>query len=223
MTRRLILTTARQRGRLTAAQRSAYEQHGGRLLACPDTLLDWPTVFNSTGNVVVEIGFGDGDCLRSLAMAHPDWCFLGLELYKPGVGAALVKCAHANLTNVRIIHEDVRIVWPMIPNASVARIHVLFSDPWPKKRTHKRRLLQYDQLCGWLEKLMPGGILYLATDDASYQTFIEAQVAALSDVAFLDPAQSIFMPNTPKRPETKYEQRGRRLGHAVRDWCIKKL
>jgi tRNA (guanine-N7-)-methyltransferase len=217
--RPLIMTTARNRGRLTLAQRRAIEAPGGRLMTLPEAPVLWAEYFDRSAPTVCEIGFGDGGLLCDLAQSHADWNFFGIDLYWPGIGAALVKAAHQSLDNVRFMHGDVRVLWPWVPDQSLTRIHVLFSDPWPKKRAHKRRLIQSNQIAAWLAKLVPGGCLYLATDDAGYQDYIEDQLSRLS-VQQVAVNTVDFMPNQARRPVTKYERRGLNLGHGVRDWCL---
>ena len=219
----LILTTGRLRARMTKAQKKILaEAHHEHLIPMPTEPIQLKHLFGRIAPVVCEIGFGDGACLSTLAKAHQDWDFLGIDVYLPGIASALIRIKQADLHNVRLIHGDARIVWPQLLKKSLDRIHVLFSDPWPKVRCHKRRLIQTEQLALWVACLKPQGVLYIATDDKQYAEYIEQCVMQLTSVDCLDVGAHSFMLNTPERPVTKYEQRGHRLGHCVVEWCLKR-
>ena len=157
-----------------------------------------------------------------VAKLHPQYNFLGIDVYMPGVGSALVKIKELNLKNVRLVQADAREVWDYIRPNSLMRIHVLFSDPWPKKRNYKRRLIQELQINSWLNKLVLNGKLWLATDEPSYQEYIDYQLSLLTNVNIINDNVA-FMESCEKRPITKYEKRGLSLGNVVRDWCVEKI
>lgn len=219
---KLIITTGRSKGRLTQAQKTALDNAQDGLIIDYSLGFDWGGIFGNNNPIVCEIGFGDGECLVDLAELHPNYNFLGIDIYLPGVGSALVKINKLGLTNVRLINADVRLFWDAIAPGSFERIHVFFSDPWPKKRTHKRRLVNSDQIESWLAKVEVGGVIYIATDDASYQCYIDEQIKLLAinigNTGWYLGNKEQFMPNQPVRPTTKYERRGYRLGHKVREW-----
>ncbi|MBM93415.1 MAG: tRNA (guanosine(46)-N7)-methyltransferase TrmB [Legionellales bacterium] len=218
----LILTTGRLRARMTRAQKKIMNEGASPyLLELDGQPLDWGVLFSKQAPVLCEIGFGDGGCLAAVAQAHPDWNCLGMDLYMPGVASALIRLEKMQLNNVRIVHDDARLVFNCIQPGSVSRIHVLFSDPWPKARCHKRRLIQIDQMNSWLNALKPGGFLYIATDDSGYAEHIESCVNELEAIDRLNPQGSTnFMPHLKERPVTKYELRAQRLGHTVFEWCL---
>lgn len=205
-----------RQGRMTPAQRSAYElllPHYG--LAFEQSPLDFAKVFGRAAPVVLEIGFGMGETTTAIAAAHPEQDFLGVEVHAPGVGSLLRQVDAARLTNVRVIrHDAVEVVEQMIPPASLAGVHVFFPDPWPKKRHHKRRLLQPAFVHALAERLVAGGYLHAATDWAPYAEEILATLAA---EPLLANTSTGLAPRPAWRPRTKFESRGEKLGHAVAD------
>ena len=152
-----------------------------------------------------------GETTARIAAEHPENDYLGVEVHIPGVGALLKRIDEQALTNIRVIrHDAVEVVGAMLPPASLAGIHLFFPDPWPKKRHHKRRLLQpaFAELLA--SRLAPGGYLHAATD---WQEYAEHMLATLSQVASLENPHGGFAVRPAARPETKFETRGRRLGH----------
>ena len=177
--------------------------------------LDLAVVFGRIAPVVLEIGFGMGETAAEIAKAHPDVDFLGIEVHGPGVGALLQRIEDAALANVRLIrHDAVEVVAAMIAPASLAAIHVYFPDPWPKKRHHKRRLLNASFVHALAERLRPGGYLHVATD---WEPYADEILATLSAEAMLENTADGFAARPPWRPLTKFERRGLKLGHRVFD------
>jgi tRNA (guanine-N7-)-methyltransferase len=210
-------------GRMTAGQRQALENLSARYLISPSELTDLSAVFGRTAPKYIEIGFGMGASLAASALANPDIDYLGIEVHQPGVGRLLAQLAQQNSHNARVVIADaVDVVRQFIPPQSVAAIFILFPDPWPKKRHHKRRLIQADfakLLCHVLE---PGGRLFVATDWEDYAQHILAVLDAtpgLMNVA----GTGCYAPRPAERPATKFEQRGLRLGHRVRDFVYRKM
>ena len=180
-----------------------------------ETALDFAALFGNQGPVVLEIGFGMGETTAAIAAALPQTNFLGVEMHWPGVGALLRRIDSAQLANVRVVRRDaVDVVAKMIAPASLAGIHVYFPDPWPKKRHHKRRLLQPAFVHALAQRLAPGGYLHVATDWEPYALEI---LATLSAEPLLANTASGFAPRPSWRPLTKFEQRGLGLGHRVFD------
>jgi tRNA (guanine-N7-)-methyltransferase len=166
-------------------------------------------IFGRVAPLVLEIGSGMGETTAEIAKAHPEADFIAVEVHGPGVGSLLNRLAAAELANVRIIRHDAQdVLERMIADGALAAIHLFFPDPWPKKRHHKRRMVQpaFAELAA--RKLAPGGVLHAATDWPDYAEQMEQVLSAA-----LTPVSAPLFP----RPVTKFESRGRRLGHPVRD------
>ncbi|HET7364924.1 MAG TPA: tRNA (guanosine(46)-N7)-methyltransferase TrmB [Burkholderiales bacterium] len=168
-------------------------------------------VFGRVAPLVLEIGSGMGETTVAIAKAHPEADFLAVEVHGPGVGALLNAIEREKLANVRVIrHDAVEVLEQMIDDAALAAIHLFFPDPWPKKRHHKRRLVQPAVAALMARKLAPGGALHAATDWTDYAEQMHAVFGA--ELA-LEPAARGFS----SRPPTKFASRGQRLGYAIRD------
>jgi tRNA (guanine-N7-)-methyltransferase len=205
-----------RQGRFSAAQQRAYQEllprFGVPYRAAP---LEWREVFGREAPVVAEIGFGMGETTARIAAANPGTDYLAIEVHSPGVGALLKKIGEEAIANIRVVqHDAVEVMRDMVPAGSLAAIHVFFPDPWPKKRHHKRRLLQRDFVELAVTRLAPGGVLHVATDWREYADEVLALLEATPGLA--NTARG-FAPRPDSRPETKFEQRGRRLGHGVFD------
>jgi len=214
--RRPVRSFVLRQGRLSAAQARACEALLP-VLGVPyaPRVLDLVALFGRPAPKILEIGFGMGETTTAVAAAHPETDFLGVEVHLPGVGSLLRRAADQGLTNVRVIrHDAVEVVRDMIAPGALAGIHVFFPDPWPKKRHHKRRLIQAPLVRLLAERLRPGGHLHVATDWLDYA---EQILAVLSAQPLLVNTASGFAPRPQWRPETKFEARGRRLGHPVQD------
>lgn len=204
-------------GRMGTGQARALAELGPRFLipysdAAP---LDLGKAFGREAPRILEIGFGMGDTTATIAAAHPENDYLGIEVHTPGVGALLKRIGEAGLNNVRIIqHDAVDVLEHMLPDACLDGAHIFFPDPWPKKRHHKRRLVQPAFIRLLAGKLKPGGYLHLATDWEHY-------AAQMLDVLVHEPALANtcvdFAPRPAYRPLTKFERRGLKLGHGVWD------
>jgi tRNA (guanine-N7-)-methyltransferase len=201
---------------MTAAQQHAIKTLGPQFcLPFRDALLDFDAVFGRRAPTVLEIGFGMGETTARIATGQLEHNFIALEVHSPGVGSLLQRIEKEHLTNLRIVqHDAVDIVERMIAPASLAGIHVFFPDPWPKKRHHKRRLLQTSFLHELALRLCVGGYLHIATDWAEYA---EEILAALSLEPLLKNSAARFASRPATRPQTKFEVRGLRLGHEVYD------
>ena len=163
---------------------------------------------------MLEIGSGMGETTAAMANAHPEADFIAVEVHGPGVGSLLNRLAAAELSNVRVVrHDALDVLEHMIPDASLAAIHLFFPDPWPKKRHHKRRMVQPAFAALAARKLAPGGVLHAATDWPDYAEQIEQVMGGA-----LTPADAPLF----ERPVTKFESRGRRLGHPVRDLVFRR-
>ena len=161
--------------------------------------------------LVLEIGSGMGETTVEIARAHPEADFVAVEVHGPGVGSLLNAIQAHQLPNLRVIrHDAVEVLERMVGDGSLAAVHIFFPDPWPKKRHHKRRLLQPAFASLIARKLSPGGIVHLATDVPDYAQHMAAVFSANLSFAQRDAG---FV----SRTETKFEKRGLRLGHPVRD------
>lgn len=203
-------------GRMGTGQARALEEYGPKFLvpyvAAP---LDLEAAFGRTAARVMEIGFGMGDSTATIAASQPGTDFLGVEVHTPGVGALLKRIGEAGLSNIRIIqHDAVEVLEHMIGDATLDGIHIFFPDPWPKKRHHKRRLVQPAFVATLARKLKPGGYLHLATD---WQDYADQMLAVLSGEPALANTAKGYSPRPAYRPLTKFEKRGLKLGHGVWD------
>jgi len=199
---------------MSPAQARACDQLLPRYGVSVDCPLDWRQVFGRTAPVVLEIGFGMGETTAAIAAAQPGIDFLGVEMHLPGVGALLRRIDAAGLANLRIARADAVDVVRQIDPGSLAGVHVYFPDPWPKKRHHKRRLLQPPFVHELALRLAPGGYLHVATD---WQPYAEEILGVVSAEPLLANASEGFAQRPPWRPLTKFEQRGLARGHAVFD------
>ncbi|MBU3724055.1 MAG: tRNA (guanosine(46)-N7)-methyltransferase TrmB [Burkholderiaceae bacterium] len=209
-------------GHITAAQRTHHE----RLFPIwgipyrPEPL-DLQAVFHRNGHTVFEIGFGMGETTAAIAKTHPDWNILAIDVYRPGVGSLLRRIEQESLSNIRIIEWDaVEVLNHMIPVASLDAVHIYFPDPWPKKRHHKRRLIQPEFIELLVKRISAGGILHMATDWPDYADQMLTVCSGQAQLRNL--AGSGFSDRPPWRPLTKFETRGLRLGHPVADLIFQK-
>jgi tRNA (guanine-N7-)-methyltransferase len=177
--------------------------------------LDLDRVFGRRAPRVLEIGFGMGETTAAIALARPDTDFLAVDVHGPGVGRLLNRLDEGGVSNVRVMkHDAVEVVALMIPPASLSGVHVFFPDPWPKKRHHKRRLLTPWFVHELARRLSPGGRLHVATD---WEEYAQEVLTTLCAEALLDNTADGFAPRPDYRPLTKFEARGLKLGHGVRD------
>jgi tRNA (guanine-N7-)-methyltransferase len=214
---RKIRSFVRREGRMTRAQQDALARLGDAYLISGNDRLDLDVVFGRRAPRVMEIGFGMGDSLAAMAKADPHRDYLGVEVHRPGIGSLIMKLEQDGIDNVRIISTDaVEVLQYHLPDACLDALQLFFPDPWPKKRHHKRRLVQpaFVNLLG--ERLRPGGRLHLATDWENYALqMLEVMEAAPGFENEAGAGQ--FSPRPSSRPLTKFEQRGGRLGHGVWD------
>ena len=177
--------------------------------------LDLTAAFGRSAPTILEIGFGMGETTATIACAHPESNYLGLEVHTPGVGSLLKQIAEGGLTNIRVIqHDAVEVVRDMIQPGQLAGIHIFFPDPWPKKRHHKRRLIQPPFVALLASRLAPGGYFHCATD---WEEYALQMLEVLDGEPLLTNTAKGFAPRPDYRPLTKFEQRGLRLGHGVWD------
>lgn len=211
----------RRTGRITAAQERALDRLWPRFgLEYSPVLLDLDEVFGRRDERVLEIGFGDGETLVRQAAEHPGLDFLGIEVHRPGIGHCLLRAEASGLQNLRLIaHDAVEVLEDQLPLSSLDRINIYFPDPWPKKRHHKRRLLQPDFLALIASRLKPRGALCIATDWRNYADHIDDMIAASDSFSVVERRE--HSGDRPlDRPVTRFERRGRKEGHTIVDWQL---
>jgi tRNA (guanine-N7-)-methyltransferase len=206
------------RGRKTEAQQRAIDElwpaYGVDFDGSP---LDLDAIFGRTAPRTVEIGFGNGENLLTLAERHPERDFLGVEVHGAGVGRVLAGMRDRGLTNIRVVrHDAVEVFHTGLAAGSVAEVLIFFPDPWPKVRHHRRRLVQPDVVKIILPALSSDGVLRLATD---WEPYAEHMLDVLdAEPALVNVAgDAHFVPRPEDRPVTKFERRGEKLGHAIFD------
>jgi len=210
-----------RQGRTTAAQQRAVEALTPKYgIPYAEALIDARVVFGREAPLVVEIGSGMGETTLEIAKADPATDFIAIEVHAPGIGSLLRGIEAAGLTNLRVIrHDALDVLENMIADGSLAGIHLFFPDPWPKKRHHKRRIVQPAFAALAARKLAPGALLHAATD---WPDYAEQILAVLSAEPLLENTAAGYAPRPERRPRTKFETRGERLGHPVHDILFKR-
>lgn len=210
-------------GRLTEAQKKAFnngwENYGLSLFS---GRLDQKQVFGRSAPLVVEVGFGSGDSLLKMAVENPEVDFLGIEVYVSGVGQLVNNSLKKGVRNLRIYMADaVDVLQECLLDNSITRFQLFFPDPWHKKKHHKRRIVQPHFVDIIRRKLILGGICHFATD---WQDYADEMMSIMTTAnGFSNQAGGYnFSPKPYYRPETKFEQRGERLGHGVKDLIFKR-
>jgi len=209
-------------GRMGSGQQRALQELGPRfVLPFEPRQADFAQAFGRQAPRVLEIGFGMGDATARIAAALPETDFIGVEVHPPGVGALLRLIGEQGLNNVRIVrHDAVEVLREMVAPASLAGVHLYFPDPWHKKRHHKRRLVQPAFVALVASRLQPGGYLHCATD---WEPYAQQMLQVLGAEPTLVNTAEGFAPRPAWRPLTRFEQRGLRLGHGVRDLLFRRV
>ena len=210
-----------RQGRISTAQKRAHQtllpKYG---IPYSESLLDLNRVFGRGAPKILEIGFGMGESTLAIAQTHLEHDYLGIEVHTPGVGSLLKHIDAAGLSNVRIIqHDALEILQQMLAPDSFSGVHIFFPDPWPKKRHHKRRLIQPDFVSLLCQRMKAGAYLHVATDWPDYAEHILAVLDAEPEL--VNTAET-YVPRPDYRPLTKFEQRGLKLGHQVWDVVFKR-
>jgi len=220
-THRPIRSFVLRQGRVSNAQQRAHEtllpKYG---IPYAPGLIELDHVFGRRAPKILEIGFGMGETTAAIAALHPENDYLGIEVHTPGVGSLLKTIEEEGLTNVRIVqHDAVEVLCHMIGHGTFDGVHVFFPDPWPKKRHHKRRLLQPAFVALLVERMKRGAYLHVATD---WQEYAEYVLAVLKNNPLLENTAMDYAPRPAYRPQTKFETRGLKLGHGVWDVIFKR-
>jgi len=221
--KRPIRSFVRRTGRQTPSQQKALEAFWPVLgIEYTNEELNLAAVFGREAPTVVEIGFGNGATLVQQATENPDLNYIGIEVHEPGVGHCLLKATEAEISNLRLVmHDAIDVLTQQIPLVSLSRVNLYFPDPWPKKRHHKRRIVQHDFLKLIADRLQEHGTLNIATDWANYAEHID-QVLDESD-RFICTSRREHDGDQPlDRPRTKFELRGLKKGHRICDWIFTK-
>ena len=214
---RPVRSFVRREGRMTTAQKRALANLWAIYGIDDDTTPIDQHLFGGLRDLTLEIGFGDGDTLVTMASEEPEAGFIGIDPHRPGAGRTLLQLERASIDNVRVIIGDGAQLLPqLITSASLTRVLVLFPDPWPKKRHHKRRLLNAGFLQMISEKLKLTGTLHIATDWAEYAEEILITIESTPGLVNVAGERQFAM-KPQWRPTTKYERRGLKLGHRVFD------
>ena len=222
--RRAVRSFVIRGGRATVAQQRALDElwptYGVEFSAEP---ADLDGMFGRSAPRMVEIGFGAGEALLAFAQAHPEMNCIGVEVHRPGVGHLLLGAQAAELKNLRIVcHDAVEVLQQQLAPASIQLIHIFFPDPWPKKRHHKRRLIQPAFVELLARVLASGGTLRLATDWEPYAMHMREVIDA--SAAFVnESSENGFVARNDERPLTRFERRGQRLGHGVWDLSYRRV
>ena len=215
---RRIRSFVRREGRLTAGQARALETLWPRFgLDAGGAKLDFARIFGRTAPVILEIGFGNGESLAVIAENHPQNNYIGIEVHRPGVGSLLLRLEEREIGNVRVMcHDASEVVSSQIPDESLDTVYLFFPDPWPKKKHHKRRLIQASFVQLLRKKLKVGGRFHMATD---WKDYAEHMMAVMTGAdGFTNVAgEGNYSAKPEYRPETKFERRGLNKGHGVWD------
>ncbi len=220
---RAIRSFVLRQGRLSTGQSRAVESLGPKFVL-PFTAglpLDYAAQFGRVAPTIVEIGFGMGHTTADVAEALPDKNFIGIEVHTPGVGGLLKMIDERGLNNLRIVqHDAVEVLQHMIADGSLAGLHIFFPDPWPKKRHHKRRLIQASSVTLFIDKLQRGGYIHLATD---WQEYAEQMLDVLRAAPGIENTAENFAARPSYRTESNFERKGLAKGHGVWDLVFRKL
>ncbi len=215
--RRPVRSYVRRSGRMTEAQRRALDEYLPVLGLPADRRCDLREAFGRNAPRCAELGFGMGDALIEMAGASPERDFLGVEVYEPGIGRVLHQAMSRGLTNLRVIAGDaVEVLSGCLPEESLHEVYLFFPDPWPKKRHHKRRLVNPAFARLVASRLVPGGRFLLATDWPPYALHMLEVLEGEPMLRNLAGAGH-FAPRAPERVLTRFERRAAGLGHSVRD------
>ncbi|MEO9121772.1 MAG: tRNA (guanosine(46)-N7)-methyltransferase TrmB [Burkholderiaceae bacterium] len=211
-----IRSFVHRRSHITPAQQEALERLASQwTLPYRARILNIEQAFVRVAPTVLEIGFGMGETTEKIAASRSENNFLGVEVFNAGVGALLKRIELSGLQNIRIIqHDAVEVLRDMIAPDCLAGVHIYFPNPWPKTRHHKRRLIQAPFIDLLTSRIMPGGYIHCATD---WENYAEQMLTVLGAEPRLSNTSQGYAPRPDFRPQTKFETRGLRLGHGVRD------
>ncbi|MDF2913821.1 tRNA (guanosine(46)-N7)-methyltransferase TrmB [Pantoea agglomerans] len=221
---RRIRSFVRRQGRLTKGQQQALDTLWPIMgVEYQPEPVDLPALFGREAPVTLEIGFGMGASLVTMAQNTPHQNFLGIEVHAPGVGACLAAAKEADVQNLRVMcHDAVEVLEKMIPDNSLRMVQLFFPDPWHKARHNKRRIVQVPFAELVMRKLKLGGVFHMATD---WEAYAEHMLEVMNSIDGYrnQSEQQNYVPRPETRPLTKFEQRGQRLGHGVWDLMFERV
>ena len=218
-----IRSFIRRQGRITPGQQFALEQWRDKYGLSYEKPLEAMSTFGRQAPLIVEIGFGNGQALAEMARVNSEQDYIGIEVHRPGVGHLLLDLENTQTHNVRVYcHDAIEILSEKISDNSLSGVQLFFPDPWPKRRHHKRRIVNRHFIALVSQKLQSGGYLHMATD---WQAYAEVMLAVTgeSNTLFNESPGGDFCPRPDYRPLTKFENRGIRLGHGVWDLIFRKV
>lgn len=221
---RRIRSFVRRQGRLTKGQQLALDSYWPEMgVEYQPQPLDMVALFGREAPLVLEIGFGMGASLVTMAQNNPHQNFLGIEVHAPGVGACLASAKEAGVQNLRVMcHDAVEVLENMVPDNSLRMVQLFFPDPWHKARHNKRRIVQVPFAELVLRKLKLGGVFHMATDWEEYASHMLEVMSSIDGYSNQSESQN-YVPRPETRPLTKFEQRGQRLGHGVWDLMFERV
>ncbi len=219
--RKDIKTFVRRTGRMSSLHHKGFSNYESYLIPYSEEQLNMPEQFAINQPVIIEIGFGMGDATIEIARTQSSKNFIGIEVHSPGVGKVLYEAGELGLKNIRIIHHDaVEVLTHMIPKGSIHGVHLFFADPWPKKKHFKRRIYSQRFLNLLYDLLEPSGYIYSVTDWEPYGDWMLE--VAQGDQRYRNPYEG-FAPPVSWRPTTKFESKGVRKGHSIKELWIEKI
>lgn len=221
---RRIRSFVRRQGRLTKGQQLALDNYWPVMgVEYQTELVDFNALFGRDAPVVLEIGFGMGASLVTMAAQHPEQNFLGIEVHLPGVGACLAAAQEAGISNLRVMcHDAIEVLMNMIPDGSLSMVQLFFPDPWHKARHNKRRIVQVPFVQLVQSKLKVGGVFHMATDWEPYAQHMLEVMTSVTEYRNLS-NNNEYVERPESRPLTKFEARGQRLGHGVWDLMFERI
>ncbi|MEQ9937091.1 tRNA (guanosine(46)-N7)-methyltransferase TrmB [Pectobacterium polonicum] len=221
---RRIRSFVRRQGRLTNGQQMALDNYWPVMgVEYQTEQVDFNALFGRDAPVVLEIGFGMGASLVTMAAQHPEQNFLGIEVHLPGVGACLAAAQEAGISNLRVMcHDAIEVLMNMIPDGSLSMVQLFFPDPWHKARHNKRRIVQVPFVQLVQSKLKVGGVFHMATDWEPYAQHMLEVMTSVTEYRNLS-NNNEYVERPESRPLTKFEARGQRLGHGVWDLMFERI
>lgn len=227
--RRTVVSYVQRGERMTVGQQRAWDRRwdelGRDIPGLHEGPLDFTTWFGRTAPVVLEIGSGMGETTAQLAAAQPEINYLAVEVYKPGLAQLMLRAENLGVDNLRLLRGDAMVLLQKhIEPGSLSEVRIFFPDPWPKKRHHKRRLVQPESIELISSRLVQGGILHLATDWEHYAEHMLEVCSAEPTLRNLHAdAPGGWTPRPPWRPITKFENRAHDEGRRVHDLMFERV